>query len=112
MTLKRDMPRYQAKDVPEALVLAALALRAGHVGVYQPDVACPPWAWQDEIVGMAPELAAFPSKVLLRKLGSMARRGVIHGCDCGCRGDWHTPIDDGTYDRCPCGCTYNRKVTG
>jgi hypothetical protein len=30
-----------------------------------------------------------PYKVLLAKLRSMKRRGLIDGCGCGCRGDWH-----------------------
>lgn len=29
-----------------------------------------------------------PRKVLLAKLASMIRRGIIDGCTCGCRGDF------------------------
>lgn len=35
-----------------------------------------------------------PEKVLLAKLRAMKRKGLIDGCDCGCRGDWNveTPV--------------------
>lgn len=34
-------------------------------------------------------LAEFPPKVVMAKLKQLKRRGLIDGCDCGCRGDWH-----------------------
>ncbi len=105
------MKRVQAKDVPESPIVAALLLCAGHVGVYDDERAMGVWTWQSSIVDMMPSLAMFPEKVLRRRLGSMARRGIIHGCDCGCRGDWHIPFDTGDYDRCPCGSMYKRKAT-
>jgi len=39
-----------------------------------------------------PSFPDAPQKVLLAKLRSMCRRGLIRGCACGCRGDWH--VDD------------------
>lgn len=33
-------------------------------------------------------LTEYPRKVVLAKLKQLARRGVIDGCACGCRGDW------------------------
>ena len=44
------------------------------------------WAslmWIDE------ELPDFPPKVILAKLKGMVKRGLIHGCTCGCRGDFY-----------------------
>ncbi|MEV4454465.1 hypothetical protein [Microbispora sp. NPDC049633] len=38
--------------------------------------------------------AAFPGvprKVLLAKARRLIRRGVLDGCDCGCRGDFYIP---------------------
>lgn len=35
------------------------------------------------------ELSDFPPKVVLAKLKSMVKRGLIHGCTCGCRGDFY-----------------------
>lgn len=30
-----------------------------------------------------------PEKVLRAKLGALVRKGVLHGCNCGCRGDYY-----------------------
>ena len=35
-----------------------------------------------------PGVPDVPFKVLLAKLRSMQRRGLISGCGCGCRGNW------------------------
>ena len=35
------------------------------------------------------ELINFPPKVVLAKLRSMVKRGLIEGCTCGCRGDFY-----------------------
>ena len=36
------------------------------------------------------ERLGFPSKVVLAKARILIdRRGTVHGCPCGCRGDWH-----------------------
>lgn len=32
----------------------------------------------------------FPPKVVLAKARTLiVKRGIVHGCYCGCRGDWH-----------------------
>jgi DNA-binding HxlR family transcriptional regulator len=33
-------------------------------------------------------LSNVPEKVILAKLKSLKRRGIINGCACGCRGDF------------------------
>lgn len=30
----------------------------------------------------------FPFKVVAAKLSKLLKRGLVTGCDCGCRGDW------------------------
>jgi hypothetical protein len=30
-----------------------------------------------------------PEKVVRAKLGQLKKRGLVDGCGCGCRGDWH-----------------------
>lgn len=30
-----------------------------------------------------------PEKVLRAKLRAMNKKGLVHGCGCGCRGDWY-----------------------
>lgn len=32
--------------------------------------------------------AQFPFKVVLAKMRSLIKRGLVDGCDCGCRGDF------------------------
>lgn len=61
--------RMQAKDLADADVLAAVRSSST--------------LWDIP--------AAFPSappKVVLAKLASLVRRGVLDGCACGCRGDF------------------------
>lgn len=73
-----------AKDIPEADILAAIDAAKnpknvhGHAtaATYRIQEALPQW----------------PPKVVLARLRSMARRGVIDcQCTCGCRGDWCRP---------------------
>jgi hypothetical protein len=40
------------------------------------------------------ELGQYPPKVVLAKVRSMQRRGLIHGCSCGCRGDYFLAGED------------------
>lgn len=35
-----------------------------------------------------PEVDGVPSKVVLAKFRRVNRRGLVDGCDCGCRGDF------------------------
>lgn len=37
---------------------------------------------------IARAMPQFPEKVVLAKLRSMKKRGIITGCACGCRGDF------------------------
>jgi len=60
----------QAKNVPESRVLA---LVDDNVRV----------SWEIQRA-----LSEFPPKVVLAKLRSMVKRGVLDGCACGCRGDF------------------------
>jgi len=82
----------QAKDVPEDAILRVLRTEPGRWFTHWPchratcDLA---ECWS--LPCRAPELAAFPEKVLRAKLSSMMRRKLVDGCDCGCRGDWHIP---------------------
>lgn len=81
--------RAQAKDVPEAAILALLRSRPGKWHTHW-DGDDPTW----NLPAALPELRAFPEKVLRAKLSSMARRRLVHGCGCGCRGDWHVLPSD------------------
>jgi hypothetical protein len=68
----------QAKDIIDDVALAAIVACRGRNGV-------PSWATLWDIQA---ELPTFPPKVVLAKLRSMVRRGLIDGCACGCRGDF------------------------
>lgn len=73
----------KASDVPEDEVLRVLRLEPGKwhcVGKSQ---------FMPSLTEKSEALAAFPHKVLLAKLDRMIKRGTIHGCACGCRGDFH-----------------------
>lgn len=75
--------RPSAKDVPEDVILRVLRERPGvwHTH-FDPD--------PTRAVQIMPTLAAFPLKVLVAKLNSMAKRGLINGGGTvDCRGDWH-----------------------
>lgn len=63
----------QAKDVPEAEVLALMAARH------------PSWTQSWDLQEAFPR---FPPKVLLAKMRALKKRGLVDGCGCGCRGDW------------------------
>lgn len=34
----------------------------------------------------------YPFTVIATRLAALLRRGIITGCDCGCRGDWDIPV--------------------
>lgn len=79
--------RIQAKHVPEAPILRALANSEGWMTHwYGTSEAMSDPAWS--LPAAEPELRAFPERVLLAKLAAMKRRDLIDGCECGCRGDW------------------------
>jgi hypothetical protein len=42
-------------------------------------------------------LSVYPPKVVLAKLRSARKRGLVDGCGCGCRGDWEVLIPSGRY---------------
>lgn len=45
------------------------------------------------------ELGAYHPKVVMAKLRSAVKRGVLAGCACGCRGDFHLPGHSPTEPR-------------
>lgn len=70
----------QCKDIPDAPIIAFLvnlgSRWANHFGdEYDNSVTH----------GMPP---GTPRKLALAKMGMLLRRGIVDGCNCGCRGDW------------------------
>ena len=43
------------------------------------------WAHRQDVT----EDLGYPWKVVLAKFRRLQRRGLLDGCGCGCRGDWH-----------------------
>lgn len=64
--------RMQAKDIPDVAVLSQLS-------DYEFDWS---FTWDPGITSLG------PFKVVLAKLRALARRKLIDGCTCGCRGNF------------------------
>jgi hypothetical protein len=69
----------QCKDIPDEPILQFLANRKGHW--------CN-WTFGDawDVHQAMPE--GTPNKLVLAKMRMLIRRGLVDGCDCGCRGDF------------------------
>ncbi len=76
----------QAKDISDAQIMDAQAAVRGRYGVDR-------WATTWDIQA---HLSQFPPKVVLAKLRSARKRGLLNGCACGCRGDWEVMIVGGS----------------
>lgn len=82
-------------DIPDAVFLAAVLSTPGVGGSTEPD------AWRmrwDVRAVLEHAVGSIPEKLFLAKAHKLIRRGLMHGCDCGCRGDYHLP--DGCNGRC------------
>lgn len=69
----------QCKDIPDAPILRFLAKNPGvwHNWFFGDD--------RDVRLAMPPNV---PEKLVLAKMRTLIRRGLVDGCDCGCRGDF------------------------
>lgn len=70
--------KLQAKDLPDADIVAAIKATQGLNGV-------PHWSARSDIDARPPQ---WPRRVVLAKLASLVKRKIISGCTCGCRGDF------------------------
>lgn len=75
----------QCKDIPDAPILRFLSEHGG--------IGCTAWRGADgapinerSVLHVMP--ANVPDKLATAKLRQLMRRGLVDGCDCGCRGDW------------------------
>lgn len=78
----------QCKDIPDATFLDAVrAAPGGVVG----------WRLRWEVHAALEEALGVdvPEKLLMAKARRLESRGLLGGCTCGCRGDWH-PSDECT----------------
>lgn len=75
----------QCKDIKDALVLKHLERHGG--------IGCTVWRGEDgapinessALIAMPPQT---PEKLARAKMVMLKRRGLVDGCECGCRGDW------------------------
>lgn len=77
-------PAFKAGDLSEPAILAVLQKRPGEAHTHWTGAGSMPRV-------LDPSHRDTPPKVLLAKLRAMARKGLIDGCGCGCRGDWRWP---------------------
>lgn len=82
------MKQLQAKHLPDDQVLATLR----HLETDSRWGTKRRWVSRWEIED---EFPTVPPKVVLAKLRSLIKRGVIDGCTCGCRGDLYTRDEEG-----------------
>lgn len=77
MTRKREgSTRMQTKDIADDAVLAVIDDVRAREGR---------WTLTYDIEAALPDV---PHKVIVAKMRSMLRRGLVTGCGCGCRGDF------------------------
>lgn len=86
----------QAKDISDEVMFCALGkaalIRAQRWGWPKSGI---PWAGRKDVEAAFPEI---PRKVVLAKLASMIRRGLIGGCACGCAGNFYSLEAEYTYE--------------
>lgn len=76
----------QCKDVPDHVFMAAV--REAPAGVIGWRLR---WDVHERLEGALG--CEIPEKLLMAKARRLEARGLLGGCTCGCRGDWH-PSDE------------------
>lgn len=75
----------QCKDIPDAAVCDAIRNTPG-TGAPAPA----PWRMRWEVQAALEEVTGpIPEKLFLAKIRRLFAKGLVGGCDCGCRGDYH-----------------------
>lgn len=80
--------RLQAKHIPDEVMIEAIR-----------DNYLDDGRWGKVTIAMGWDIHAksfpdWPYKVVLAKLRQLHKRGMVTGCPCGCRGDWHVVGDE------------------
>lgn len=70
----------QCKDIPDRPILEFLASNKGYLCNWFGD------EYERSVTHAMPK--PLPDKLALAKMRQMIRRGVVKGCQCGCRGDF------------------------
>lgn len=80
--------RMQCKDIPDGVFLDAVRRTPGTDS--RPGAWRMRWDVQAELEQVTGWL---PINLFLAKAAGLMRRGLLGGCPCGCRGDYHLPAD-------------------
>src|SRR5260221_371501 len=75
---------WHCKDIPDQPVLDFIAAQGGKWCTWNGDGSVMP-----NVAVAMPE--GVPAKVVLAKMRRLIKRGLVEGCICGCRGDFHLP---------------------
>lgn len=78
--------KLQAKDIPDNLILEALYPYQGSWAFWCNNNEL--WLGRSETRSIDRTLCIYPRKLVHAKWKSLVRRGLVGGCDCGCRGDF------------------------
>lgn len=86
---------FQCKHIPDDVMVNAV-LRTSGAKDYAPSSWRMRWDVETELRLLLGEKAPIGlSKVMMAKFSKLERRGILHGCSCGCRGDYHIPSPNG-----------------
>lgn len=99
--------RFQAKDIDDVFFLRCVdwcqmcptppsTLHGVANPGYYPLRHLPHWVFTWNLEYLMP---IFPSEVILAKASALIRRGLLTGCDCGCRGDFELTIEGAQFLR-------------
>ncbi|QQV92673.1 hypothetical protein SEA_PSYCHO_71 [Mycobacterium phage Psycho] len=84
-------PNYRhARDIPDTVFLHAVfaGQRVMHGAAMRQDVTRILGGLAPDAPVLADEVPGAPWKVVIAKFRRVNGRGLVDGCDCGCRGDW------------------------
>lgn len=85
--------RMQCKDIPDADFLAAVANTPGSSAMQ--------WRLRDQVQArLEAALGPIPENLFLAKARRLIQRGLLGGCPCSCRGDYHLPHECRDYNCC------------
>jgi hypothetical protein len=76
------------QDIPDEAFLEAVRRTPGVS--YRPGAWRMRWDVQDTLEA---QLGPIPGNLFLAKAARLIHRGLLGGCPCGCRGDYHLPAD-------------------
>lgn len=83
----------QCKDIPDDVFLCALRRTPG--------TSSGSWRMRWEVqAALEAVTGPIPENLFLAKVRRLMARGLLGGCDCGCRGDYHLPEECSDPEHC------------